>query len=90
MIYAAGFGDEATVRTLLANGAKVGVTNSPGLTPLHFAAMGGFDNIAELLISKGADVNAKDNMVGGTPLFCALQKGHSSTANLLREHGGKE
>ena len=33
-----------------------------GKTPLHEAAANNYKDFAELLISKGADVNAKDNV----------------------------
>ena len=51
-------------------------------TPLHLAAI---KETAELLIAKGADVNAKDGY-GNTPLDMADDK---ETADLLRKHGGK-
>jgi len=44
-----------------------------GTTPLHKALLGGHKEIAELLISKGANVNAKDND-GLTPLHWAETK----------------
>ena len=34
--------------------------NKNNQTPLHYAATGNCVKIAELLISKGADINAKD------------------------------
>jgi ankyrin repeat protein len=37
-----------------------------GLTPLHAAAQEGHMEVAELLIAKGADVNAKDGIGGKT------------------------
>ena len=55
-----------------------------GLTPLHFATFNGHKEIAELLIAKGADVNAND-IDGGTPLDYA----NGVVANLLRKHGDK-
>ena len=42
--------------------------------------------IVEMLIAKGADVNAKD-VDGFTPVD--LAKGHPEIADLLRKHGGK-
>ena len=55
-------------------------------TPLHDAARGGHKEIAELLIAKGADLNAKDND-GETPVDYAIRK--EELADLLRKHGGK-
>ena len=51
---------------------------------LHWAAGRGHKEITELLIAKGADVNAK-NIAGETPLDFA----DGETADLLRKHGGK-
>ena len=48
----------------------------------------GNKEVAELLIAKGADVNAKDDG-GGTPLDLAIKRNHTETADLLRKHGGK-
>ena len=52
-----------------------------GFTPLHLAATKG---IAELLIAKGAEVNAKYED-GGTP----LDEADGEIADLLCKHGGK-
>jgi len=60
------------------------------MTPLHYVAVGGHNEIIELLISSGADVNAKDNY-GETPLDVAVQflKSKPEIVDLLRKHGGK-
>ena len=55
-----------------------------GWTPLHDAASMGHKEIVELLLAKGANVNAKNNY-GNTPLDLAS----GETANFLRKHGGK-
>jgi ankyrin repeat protein len=55
---------------------------------LHYAAANGHKEIAELLITKGADVNAKDED-GGTPLDVAISFRQTETADLIRKHGGK-
>ncbi len=44
---------------LLPKSAEVSAKYKDGWTPLHEAARKGFMDVAELLIAKGADVNAK-------------------------------
>ena len=63
-------------------------------TPLHAAAEFGHKVVCEILIAKGADVNAKISdgfHKGDTPLDKAInkRKRHPETAALLRKHGGK-
>ena len=58
-------------------------------TSLHIATFQGHEEIAELLIDSGADVNAK-NKGGDTPLDWATGFFNKpKTADLLRKHGGK-
>ena len=55
---------------------------------MHYAAVNGHKEIAELLIDKGADVDAKaDN--GITPLDAAIKFKKTELADLIRKHGGK-
>ena len=51
------------------------------------AAGWGRKDIVELLIAKGADVNAKFEDDGSTPLHLAAWKGHFETAELLIAKG---
>ncbi|XP_075045306.1 ankyrin repeat domain-containing protein 27 isoform X2 [Mixophyes fleayi] len=53
-----------------------------GYTPLHIAAICGQSRCIDLLISKGALVNATDYH-GSTPLHLACQKGHQKISLLL-------
>ncbi|XP_040265523.1 ankyrin repeat domain-containing protein 27 isoform X2 [Bufo bufo] len=53
-----------------------------GYTPLHIAAICGQSQFIDLLICKGAAVNATDYH-GSTPLHLACQKGHQKIALLL-------
>ncbi len=55
------------------------------LIPLHLV---GSKEIAELLITKGADVNAKDDG-GDTPLDLTILRKQPEIADLLSKHGGK-
>ena len=92
---AAETGNIEAVKKHLANGADVDAKDDTyKRTPLHGAAMKGRKEIAELLIAKGADVNAKvevGDYKGQTPLDLATTFRHRRTeiADLLRKHGGK-
>jgi ankyrin repeat protein len=67
--------DLSTVESMLEEEPRlVNAENKDGATPLHDAAWTGNKEIAELLIAKGADVNAKDKS-GDTPLLYAMSGG---------------
>jgi len=88
-------GDIEAVKEYLAAGTDVNAggglddNGEPLLwTPLHLAAMGGHKEIVELLIAKGAEVDANHDE-GETPLDFAILVGRDEIADLLRKHGGK-
>ena len=56
------------------------------LTLLIIAALNGHANIVEVLLEKGANVNAVDSE-GWTPLHFAAQNGHASVVEVLLEKG---
>lgn len=66
------------------NGRKVVVLldSNCGCAPLHIAALNGHKDVVELLLAKGADVNANK---GRTPLHSAA--GHKEIMELLLLHG---
>jgi ankyrin repeat protein len=74
------------VQALLAKGAAV---NRKGWTPLHYAAASGDDQIALVLLKRGAQADAVSPLPSGayTPLMMAAREGHDKTAKLLIDHG---
>ena len=76
----------------MAAGSDVNAKDEFGRTPLHDATFYGHKEIVELLIAKGADVNAKTSDEDNTPLTPldgAIEENHTEIADLLRKHGGK-
>jgi hypothetical protein len=85
LMVAAFKGNVAAVETLLAKGAAV---RRPGWTPLHYAAAGGHNDIARMLIDKGAILNAPSPNYT-TPLMMAAGEGHIMTVKLLLDSGAE-
>jgi cytohesin len=80
-------GDIDKVRIILEQSTNVDIRDKAGHTPLFYAASAGQMHVVEFLISKGADVNAKDNRGGETPLFYAGDAGWKNVVELLIEKG---
>ena len=80
-------GNIATVKQYLDNGVNVNAKSEPGLTSLHCAVnedfKGSHRELVKLLIDKGADVNARDDILD-TPLHGASNK---ETAEILTKAG---
>ena len=74
----------------LLKGSNFGQEGIPsGYTALHYAASYGMTEILKLLLSNGADVNAKNRDGNITPLFLANLEGHTEIIELLKKNGGK-
>jgi len=71
---------------LVARGAAV---NRPGWTPLHYAAASGDEDIARLLIKRGAKVDAVSPPASGsyTPVMMAAREGHPDMVAFLGSQG---
>ncbi|MEJ2702300.1 MAG: CocE/NonD family hydrolase [Sedimentisphaerales bacterium] len=76
---------------LLANGVDVNIEDSLGNTPLDYAISRGMEDIARLLVEKGAeiaDVGSKDDR-GLTALHNAAVEGYQEIAEILLSKGAK-
>jgi ankyrin repeat protein len=80
-------GKYETIKTLLEHGAKVDhKKDGDGSTALRYAAMYSDKEVINLLISYGADVNAKDEK-HTTPLHQGAMLNNIEAAKALVEHG---
>lgn len=97
LLRAAYRGDEADVERWLATGASIDARADEGMlpavstnaTPLLVALQMGFDSLAEKLVERGADVNARvlASHGRGTPLRWAAAQGNLRLVQLLRTRG---
>ena len=78
--------DIIAVKSLIAAGAHVNAKDKHGETPLHVAAVRGYQKIASMLIIESADVNAIDGR-GLTPLHAAALNGQKEAVELLIDKG---
>ncbi len=76
-------GDLVGVKLLLASGAQV---NQPGWSALHYAASGPRPELVQLLLERGAAVNARSPN-GTTPLMMASRYGSEDSVKLLLKRG---
>ena len=84
---------EESVKVLLEAGANINAVNEADFTALHGAAFRGLNEIVQILVEHGADINARD-FRGRTPFRLAEGSKQSfqfqvwpETAELLRELG---
>jgi ankyrin repeat protein len=78
--------NRAAAEALIARGAAV---NRAGWTPLHYAAASGDEDIATLLIKRGARLDAASPVKSGsfTPLMMAAREGQPDMAQFLMGQG---
>ncbi|KAG5768336.1 hypothetical protein H9Q72_004104 [Fusarium xylarioides] len=83
---AAEFGILQGARELIKLGAKVDATDRHVRQPLHLACLGGQEELVDLLLKKGADIEARQ-FQGATPLDDAVA--HIAVVELLLERDAK-
>jgi ankyrin repeat protein len=85
---AAAAGIDDRVRELIRDRSAINSYSHDGWTPLHLAVFFNQNQIAELLIEEGANVNAvAKNAQGVTPLHSALANKNVRIAKMLLQHG---
>jgi ankyrin repeat protein len=82
-------GNKARMEAMRADGVNVNALAPHGYPLICIAAQGGHVDMAEFLISQGADVNAGHPQLGCTPLHGAAQEGKAEMARFLLSKGAK-
>src|SRR5262245_30949705 len=85
---AAARGDRDAVKALLKQAADVNAAQGDGMTALHWAAMNGDLDLAQMLIVAGANIKATTRLGSYTPLYLASQQGHAGVVQALIKAGG--
>jgi ankyrin repeat protein len=80
-------GDRAAVKTLLKNAADVNAAQGDGMTALHWAALNGDADLAQMLVYAGANVKAVTRLGHYTPLFLAAREGKPNAIPALIKAG---
>ena len=80
-------GDVEALKTLLAKGVDVNSKTNYGATALSYACDRGHTAVVQLLIEKGADVNAQDSFYNATPIIWAAQRGFAEIVKILLDKG---
>lgn len=81
------FGDAVNVKKYLDEQPALANRKIDGATPLHFAALNGHQDVIELLVDRGADLEARDDEFNATPISWANEKGNMSVVHNLSDRG---
>ena len=80
-------GDREAVRALVRDGADVNAPQGDGMTALHWAAMNGDVETADVLLHAGANLEAVTRIGAHRPLHVASRAGSSQVVQLLLRGG---
>lgn len=78
--------DFDALKVFIENGEDVNTRNEEGYTALYFASINGNIEMIDYLLSKGADVNTRDEEDGFTPLNFACFNGNFNIIELFLEN----
>jgi ankyrin repeat protein len=91
LFLALGRGDVAAAATLIEQGADVNAKSSTGWTPLMFASLFGWVELAKMMLDRGADPNAEtfgsNEISSTTVLLLAIGNSRVETIRLLLQRG---
>ena len=79
------YGNAQIVETLIMNGAKTNIKLSHDETPIHLAiqARENQEEIINILVNHGADIDAKETIFGSTPLHMAVRRNENELVKVL-------
>jgi ankyrin repeat protein len=80
-------GDKDAVRALLKSGNDVNAAQGDGMTALHWAALKGDAELAQMLVYAGGNVKATTRLGGYNPLILAAREGHADVIAILLASG---
>ena len=80
-------GDKAAVRALIKQAADINAAQGDGMTALHWAAMNGDTELAQMLVYAGANVKATTRIGSYSPLYIASQQGNAAVLEVLIKAG---
>jgi len=80
-------GDVTELKKLLDQGVNVDSKSKYGVTALGFACSKGQLDAVQLLIERGANVNAEDTFYHATPISWAIENGHNDIVKFLLQKG---
>ncbi|MCD4782298.1 MAG: ankyrin repeat domain-containing protein [Candidatus Eremiobacteraeota bacterium] len=80
-------GNIEEVRNFINNGADINERNTMGITPLHKGVIVGNKKAVELVLSAGADIEAKNTRENATALHIAASRGELEIAEMLVRSG---
>lgn len=84
--HASALGDIAQVKKLLSKGSNINARDRRGQTPLHLAAICEHADVADLLLTRGADPTIKDDQ-HRTPLAYAREYERRGVISIFQKHG---
>ena len=76
-------GNRDAIRTLLKSGEDVNGAQGDGMTALHWAAVKGDADLAQMLIYAGANIKATTRIGAYTPLYLAAKGGYATVVATL-------